>query len=176
ALSDDIGVAVEITFPNFVTESDDPFRAGLVVRGGEVASKNWRYTSDLEKIFGDVTTVITVRIVLVGNVYGRPTEIAGHQGARLLGRLPIFVILCCRNAAELEVIVLIGRFRIDQPNGHQLLRMRKGKPAQRDGIDDGKLRRGAPDAKREHKHSQKTKNFVFEENSQPHSNILTKGI
>ena len=44
ALSDDVGIAVEIAFPNFVTENDDPFRARFVVLGGEVASKNRRYT------------------------------------------------------------------------------------------------------------------------------------
>ena len=151
-LSDDVGIAVEIPFPNFVTENDDPFRARFVVRGGEVASKNWRYTSDLEKIFGDVTAGITLRIVLVGNVYCRSTEIAGHQGARLLGRFQIFVILCCRNHAEPEVVVLIGRFRINQPDGHQLLRMRKRKPAQYDRIDHGELSGCAADTEAENEH------------------------
>src|SRR5262249_37523774 len=149
-LSDDIGIAVEIPFPNFVTENDDSFRARFVVGGGEVASNNWRYTDDLKKIFGDVTTVITVRIVLVGNVYCRPTEIAGHQLSPLLADFQIFVILCCGNHAKPEIVVLIARFRINQPNGHQLLRMRKRKPAQHNCIDHRKLSRGAPDAEREH--------------------------
>jgi hypothetical protein len=67
-LSDDVGIAVEIPFPNFVTENDNPFGARFVIRGGEVASKNWRYPSDFKKIFGDVTAAIALRIVLVGNV------------------------------------------------------------------------------------------------------------
>src|SRR5436190_13729826 len=70
-LSDNVGIAVEIPFPNFVTENDHPFRAWFVVLGGEVASKNRRYTYNLEKIFGDVAAVVTLRIVLVGNVYRR---------------------------------------------------------------------------------------------------------
>ena len=151
-LSDDVRIAVEIPFPDFVTENDGPFRARFVICGGEVASKNWRYTSDLKKILGDVTTGITLRIVLVGNVYCRPTEIAGHQGAGLLGRFQIFVILRCRNHTEPEVVVLIGRFRIDQPNGHQLLRVRKRKPAQHDSINDGKLSGRAADTESENQH------------------------
>ena len=173
-LSDDVGIAVEIPFPNFVTENDGPFGARFVIRRGEVASKNWRHTSDLKKIFGDVTTGITLRIVLVRDVYRRPAEVARHQGARLLGRFQIFVILRCRNHTEPEVVVLIGRFRIDQPNGHQLLRMRKRKPAQHDSIDDGKLSGRTADTESENEHGQKTKGFVFEQNTQPDSNVLPK--
>ena len=173
-LSDDVGIAVEIPFPNFVTENDGPFRTRFVVLGGEVASKNRRYTSDLKKVLGDVTTGITLRIVLVGNVYCRPTEVASHQGARLLDRFQIFVILRCRNYAEPEVVVLIGRFWIDQPNGYQLLRMRKRKPAQHDSIDDGKLSGRTADTESENEHGQKTKGFVFEQNTQPDSNVLPK--
>src|SRR5438477_11834267 len=77
-LSDDVGIAIEVPFPNFVTENDHPFRAWFVVHGGEVASKNRRYTYNLEKIFGDVAAVVTLVIVLVGNVYRRSAEIAGH--------------------------------------------------------------------------------------------------
>src|SRR5206468_5873917 len=85
--------------------------------------------SDLEKIFCNVAAVVTLRLVLVGDVYCRSTEIAGHQRARFLGRFQIFVILRCRNLAEPKIVVLIARLRIDQPNAHQLLRMRKGKAA-----------------------------------------------
>src|SRR4029450_9308808 len=59
-LSDDFGIAVEITFPNFVAENDAPSPPQLFVSGGKIASDNRRYTSDLKKIFCDVAAVITL--------------------------------------------------------------------------------------------------------------------
>src|SRR6185295_1838104 len=73
ALSNGTGIAVEIPFPNFVAQNDDPFRAWFVVCCGKIASNNWRYTSNLKKIFSDVTTIVPLRFVLIGNVDGRST-------------------------------------------------------------------------------------------------------
>jgi hypothetical protein len=71
---------------------------------------------------------------------------------------------------------LIGRFRIDQPNGHQLLRMGKRKPAQCDGINHRELGRSAADAETQHEHRQKKKRFVLPQNAKADSNILPKCI
>src|SRR5581483_11897701 len=76
ALSDHIGIAIEIAFPNFMTENDDLFCTGFIIRGCEIAAKDRRYSSDLEKIFCDVTAIVTLRFIFVGDVDSRSTEIA----------------------------------------------------------------------------------------------------
>ena len=78
---------------------------------------------------------------------------------RLLRRLQVFVILSGRNIAVAEIVVLIGRLRIDQPDAHQLFGMRKRKSAEHERVDDGELRRHAADAEREHEHGEKAKRF-----------------
>jgi hypothetical protein len=52
--------------------------------------------------------------------------------------------------------------------------MRKRKSAQCDRINHRELSGGAADTESENEHSQKTKRFVFEQNTQPDSNILSK--
>jgi hypothetical protein len=52
--------------------------------------------------------------------------------------------------------------------------MGKGKSAQHDCIDHSELSGRAAYAEAEYKHSQKTKKFVFEQNTKPDSDILEK--
>ena len=93
---------------------------------------------------------------------------------RLLRRLDVLVILRRRNVADAEIVVLIARLRIDQADADQLFRMRKGKAAQHDRVDDRELRHRAADAEREHEHGEKTKNFVLQQDAKTDTNILAK--
>jgi hypothetical protein len=52
--------------------------------------------------------------------------------------------------------------------------MRKRKPAKYNRVNHGELSGSAADAEAEHEHGQKTKHFVFEQNTQPDSNVLAK--
>ena len=71
--------------------------------------------------------------------------------------LQIFVVLCGRNVADTEIIVLVARLWIDQPNAHQLFGMGKGESAQHDRVDHSELSGRAANAEREHKHGQENK-------------------
>jgi hypothetical protein len=55
-----------------------------------------------------------------------------------------------------------------------LLGVREGESPQDDRVDDGELGSCAADAQAEDKHGQKTKRFVFEQYTQPDSNVLSK--
>jgi hypothetical protein len=66
---------------------------------------------------------------VVAHIDGRSIEISGHQRKRLLARAEVQVIVGRRNIARAEVVVLRARLRVDQPDAHQLLGMRKRKTA-----------------------------------------------
>src|SRR5437667_11427 len=117
---------------------------------------------------------VALRIVSVANVDCRSTQVRRHHGERLLRVLQVLVILRRGNIAEPEVIVLIARLRIDQPDSHQLFGMWKRQTAQRYGVYHGELRGGTANAQAEHKHGQETKGFVLEQNTETDSHILTK--
>ena len=125
ALANNFGIAVEISLPNLIAQKSNLFRTGLVVIGGEITTHDRRHADDLEEIFRDITAGVALPIVFVGHVNCRATQVASHQGERLLIRLQIFVILRRWNNAEAEIVALIARFRINQPHAHQLLWMRK---------------------------------------------------
>ena len=72
------------------------------------------------------------------------------------------------------VILLRRRLRIEQTDAHQLLRMREGKSAEDERVDDGELRGHAGDAERENEDSEKAKGFFLEENAQTNADILAK--
>ena len=92
----------------------------------------------------------------------------------MLRRLDVLVILRGRDIAVAEVVVLVARFGIDQSDADQLLRMRKGKPAEHDRVDDRELRHGAADAEREHENGEKTKDFVLQKDAESDAHVLTK--
>ena len=77
-------IGAKIPSPNFVTKNRDLLRARLVVLGGEIAAQDRRHANDFEKILGDITAGVTLRIVFVGHVDCRSIEITGHHRERLL--------------------------------------------------------------------------------------------
>ena len=160
-MADNVRIGTEIAPPDFVTKDRDLFCARLVVLGRKVAALDRRDADDLEEVFGDIPAGVTLRIVLVGHVDGRSGKITSHHRKRLLRRFQIFVILRRRNLAEPEIIVLIARLGINQPDADQLLRMRKREAAQDDRVDHGELRGRTADAESEHEDGQKTKRFLF---------------
>ena len=88
----------------------------------------------------------------------------------------ILVILRRRNVAVAEIIVLIGRLRINQADAHQLFRMGEGKAAQDKGVYDRELRGHPGDAEREDEHGENTKSFFLEQNAETDADILMKSI
>src|SRR6266566_5676587 len=84
----------------------------------------------------------------------------------MLRSFQILVILRGRNVANTEVIVLIARLWIDQANADQLLWMGKREAAQNDRVDDCELGGRPADAESEHKHGQKTKRFLLDEDTE----------
>src|SRR5205814_1634125 len=100
ALSDNVGVAIEIPLPNLVTYNGDFFCAGLVVVSGEVAAHDRRNAYNLKKILGDIGASVTLRIIFVGHVDCRSAQITGHLGERLLRRVQILVVLSRRDVAQ----------------------------------------------------------------------------
>jgi hypothetical protein len=64
-------------------------------------------------------------MVVIGNVDGRTVHVASHHRERVLRRLDVLVILRGRHIAHTEIVDLIGRFRIDQPDADELFGMRK---------------------------------------------------
>src|SRR5262249_34636295 len=161
ALANDVGIAVEITLPDFIAQNRDFFGAGFVVFGSEIASHNRGHADDFEEVLGDVSAGVTLRIILVGDIDGRSTEVASRLRKRLLRGAQIFVILSCRNVADAKVIILRARLRIDQAHAHQLFRMRKRKTAQDEAVHDSELRSYAADAETENEHGEKTKRFFL---------------
>src|SRR4029077_8675831 len=127
--------------------------AGLVVVNGEVSAHDRRNADNLKEILGNVGASVTLRIIFVSHVDGRSAQISGHLRERLLGRAQILVVLSRRDVTETEIIVWRTGLGVNQPYTHQLFWMRKRKPAQYRGVDDGELCGCAADAKCEHEHS-----------------------
>ena len=90
----------------------------------------------------------------------------------MLRSFQILVILRGRNVTNTEVVVLIARLRIDQANAGQLFWMGKREAAQNDRVDDCELRGRPADAESQHKHGQKTKRFLLNENTETDAEIL----
>ena len=161
-MSDDVGIAIEVAFPDFVTENRDLLRAWFVVFRGEIAAKNRRDAKNPKKILSHITAGVTLRIILVADVDCRSVEITGHHRERLLRVLQVFVILRGWNEAQPEVVVLIARLWIEQANRHQLLGVRERKSTQHDRVHNCELRRRGADAEPEHEHGQKAERFILE--------------
>ena len=157
-----------------MTKNSDLFRAGFVVLGVEVAPHDRTHTKDLKEVLSHIAAGVALWIVLVADVDCRSIQVRRNHVERLLGVLQILVILRRGNVAEPEVIVLIARLRIDQPDSHQLFGMRKRQTAQRDRVYHGELRGGTANAQAEDEHGEKTKSFVLEQNTEADSHILTK--
>ena len=131
-MSDDVGITIEVAFPDFVTENRDLLRAWFIVFRGEIAAKHRRDAENLKKILGHITAGITLRIIFITDVDCRSIEVTGHHRKRLLRALQVFVVLRGRNDAEPEIVILIARLWIEQAYRHQLLGMRERKTAQHD--------------------------------------------
>ena len=92
-LADNVRIAAEITFPDFVTKNSDLFRAGFIVLGGEVAPHDWTHTKDLKEILSHIAAGVALRIVFVVDVDCRSIQVRRHHGERMLRVLQVFVIL-----------------------------------------------------------------------------------
>src|SRR5439155_23289125 len=134
------------------------------------------HTEHLKEILSDIAAGVALRIVFVANVDCRSTQVRRHHGERLLRVLQVLVILSRGNIAEPEVIVLIARLRIDQPDSHQLFGMWKRQTAQRYGVYHGELRGGTANAQAEHEHGQKTKRLLLQQKAQSDAHILSKRV
>src|SRR4029077_14433722 len=119
ALSDDVGIAIEVAFPDFVTENRDLLRAWFVVFRGEIAAKNRRDPKNPKKILSYITAGVTLRIIFVADVDCRSVEVTAHHRERLLRVLQVFVILRSWNEPQPEVVVLIAGLWIEQAYRHQ---------------------------------------------------------
>ena len=92
----------------------------------------------------------------------------------LLRGLDVLVILRRRDIAVAEIIVLIGRLRVNQADADQLFWMRERKSAQDDGVNDCELSHRAADAEREHEHGKDTKYFVLHDDAKTDTKVLAK--
>ncbi len=171
-LADNVRIAVEIAFPDFVPEDRHFLSSRLVVLGGEIAAENRLYVDDLEKILGHIAAGVALRSFLVGDVDGRAVEIGAHHRERLLTRAQVFVILRRWDVAVAEVIILIRGLRIDEADAHELLGMRKGKAAQHDCVHHRELGRDAANAEREDDDGEDKKRFVLYQHAKTDAEIL----
>src|SRR5205823_3511126 len=83
-------------------------------------------------------------------------------------------ILRRRDIPVPEIVNLIARLWINQPDADQLFGMRKRKSAQHNRVDHGELGHGAADPKRQHEDGEDAKNLVLQKNTKSDTDILIK--
>ncbi len=171
-LSDNVGISIEVAFPDFVTKNRDLLRAWFVVFRVEIAAKNRRDAKNLKEILSDVAAGVTLRIIFVADVDCRSVEVTGHHRERLLRVPQVFVVLRRRDEAQPKVVILIARLWIEQAYRHQLLGMRERKTTQHDSVHNCELRRRGADAEPKYEHSQKAERLVLEQKPQPDANVM----
>src|SRR6187401_376150 len=92
----------------------------------------------------------------------------------MLSGFYVFVVLRRRNITYTEIVILIARLRIDQPDAHQLFGMRERKSAQYDCVNHRELRHGAANPKRKHQNGEETKDFVLQKDTNSDTDVLAE--